>query len=91
MNNLKQFVANCYQDDIEHTDVLPSAALLTGVNQPDHYKLFKTFAHEIQQQIASHVCIIQSRDCPNMKAAIETLVTGLMVPASAIDQFEVFF
>lgn len=57
---------------------MPTTALLTGINQPDHYKLFKTFSDLVHFDAQSLVSIIQSRDCPNMKAAIETMVSGLI-------------
>lgn len=66
------------------TNNLPTAAFLTGINQPDHYELFKTFSNEIVRRVASHVVIIQSRDCPTMKSAIESMVEGLMMSAGSI-------
>lgn len=79
---LKQFIENsyCSQNGAEDSETknLPTAAVLTGINQPDHYTFFKTFSDLIKQQIKSHVCIIQSRDCPTMKSTIETMVSGLM-------------
>lgn len=61
---------------------MPATALLTGINQPDHIHLFKTFADGIRQMDNVRVCIVQSRDCPNMKSAIETMVSGLMDEAT---------
>lgn len=57
---------------------LPTVALLTGINQPDHVQLFSTFAETVRSEQRSHVCILQSMDCPNMKATVEAMVAGLM-------------
>lgn len=80
---LKNFLENIYdsQNDkgaINDPKNMPTAAVLTGINQPDHYTFFKTFSDLIEREIESHVCIIQSRDCPSIKSAIETMVLGLM-------------
>lgn len=70
--------ANHHNDD-EGDPNLPTTALLTGINQPDHAQLFGTFADIVRREMRSHVCILQSMDCPNMKATIEAMVSGLMM------------
>lgn len=66
-------------DSSDNVDTnLPTVALLTGINQPDHVQLFRTFADNVRSEQRSHVCILQSMDCPNMKATVETMVAGLM-------------
>lgn len=52
--------------------------LLTGVNQIDHLKQFDSLASQILNNFPSRITILQSRDCPNVKAAIEALVGGLI-------------
>lgn len=84
---LRQFVAQSHSrsqqaanaaDADEEDPNMPTAALLTGINQPDHVHLFRAFADIVRGEMRSHVCILQSMDCPNMKAAIEAMVSGLM-------------
>lgn len=79
MEYLRSFVtSNNKSKRSDLDDKMPSIALLTGINQPDHYAFFKTFADELRRDDISLVCIIQARDCPNMKSAIEMMVSGLM-------------
>lgn len=78
MEYLQKFVQNSWRSyDAAETN-MPATALLTGINQPDHFQLFKTFAEGVRQLNNVRVCIIQSRDCTTMKSAIETMVSGLM-------------
>lgn len=59
-------------------EILPTAALLTGINQPDHLKQFESLTHRLHAQQAARVCVLQSRDCATLKAAIESMVYNLM-------------
>ncbi|XP_017040880.1 origin recognition complex subunit 3 [Drosophila ficusphila] len=59
-------------------EVLPTAALLTGINQPDHLSQFTTFTQRLHVLRAAKVCVLQSRDCASLKAAVESLVFGLV-------------
>lgn len=79
MDYLQKFIHTSWRLQLDGADTnMPATALLTGINQPDHFHLFKTFADGICKMNNARVCIIQSRDCPNMKSAIETMVSGLM-------------
>lgn len=69
---------NQSHDDGDGDPNLPTVALLTGINQPDHVQLFRTFAGIVRRELRSHVCVLQSMECPNMKATIESMVCGLM-------------
>lgn len=57
---------------------LQTAVLLTGVNQTDHFKQFDTLSLKIINNCHSIVTIVKSRDCPSIKATIETIVHGLI-------------
>ncbi|XP_037714061.1 origin recognition complex subunit 3 [Drosophila subpulchrella] len=59
-------------------EVLPTAALLTGINQPDHLSQFTALTQRLHAQRAARVCVLQSRDCATLKAAVESLVFGLV-------------
>ncbi|XP_016988887.1 origin recognition complex subunit 3 [Drosophila rhopaloa] len=59
-------------------EVLPTAALLTGINQPDHLSQFTALTQRLHAQKAARVCVLQSRDCATLKAAVESLVFGLV-------------
>ncbi|KAH8384781.1 hypothetical protein KR093_008289 [Drosophila rubida] len=68
-------------------DILPTAALLTGINQPDHLKQFESFTRHLHARQAARVCVLQSRDCATLKAAVESMVYNLMetLPADEPD------
>lgn len=84
MDYLQKFVENSWRLQLDGTETnMPATALLTGINQPDHFQLFKTFAEGVRKLDNARVCIIQSRDCPTMKSAIETMVSGLMEEPSS--------
>lgn len=57
---------------------LQTAVLLTGVNQTDHIKQFETLSLQIANNCSSIVTILQSRDCPTVKSAVEALVAGFI-------------
>lgn len=57
---------------------MQTAILLTGVNQVDHIKQFDSLALQITNDCSSAVTILQSRDCPNLKSAIEALAGGII-------------
>ncbi|XP_052840799.1 LOW QUALITY PROTEIN: origin recognition complex subunit 3 [Drosophila gunungcola] len=59
-------------------EVLPTAALLTGINQPDHLSQFTALTQRLHSQRSARVCVLQSRDCATLKAAVESLVFGLI-------------
>lgn len=68
-----------YIEEVDTTDTnLQTAVLLTGVNQTDHFKQFESLSQKIANNCYSVVSILKSRDCPNVKSAIETLVGGLI-------------
>ncbi|KAL5288502.1 ORC3 family protein [Megaselia abdita] len=64
-----------YIRDVEKLgNILPAAALLTGINQPDHEDQFNTLSQRIKETVKSSVAIINSRDATHLKNAVEALV-----------------
>ncbi|XP_050324671.1 origin recognition complex subunit 3 [Bactrocera neohumeralis] len=61
-------------DTYDMEEIVPAAALLTGVNQPDHLEQFATLTQRILQKMSASVCMLQSRDCATLKSAVETMV-----------------
>ncbi|XP_014099933.2 origin recognition complex subunit 3 [Bactrocera oleae] len=66
-------------DTIDMEEIVPAAALLTGVNQPDHLEQFATLTQRILQKMSASVCMLQSRDCATLKSAVETMVYNFIV------------
>jgi origin recognition complex subunit 3 len=75
LSNLLSFIQNI---DFEESKNLQTAVLLTGVNQTDHLKQFETLSLQIANNCPSIITILQSRDCPTVKSAVEVLVSGII-------------
>ncbi|KAH8372585.1 hypothetical protein KR009_000142, partial [Drosophila setifemur] len=73
VEHLVNFVAMAKPDEL-----LPTAALLTGINQPDHLSQFDALTRRLHDQQAARVCVLLSRDCSTLKAAVEAMVFGLV-------------
>ncbi|XP_052888629.1 origin recognition complex subunit 3 [Anopheles moucheti] len=73
INDLLKFIENS-QPSNKYEGFLPTAALLTGINQTDHLSQFEKLADDIHNNTHSIVVILQARDGTNLKQAIETIV-----------------
>ncbi|ALC42132.1 lat [Drosophila busckii] len=78
LEQLIQFITRRGEGADSDQNVLPTAALLTGINQPDHLKQFETLTERLHREQTARVCVLQSRDCSTLKAAIETMVYNLI-------------
>ncbi|CAO1349099.1 unnamed protein product [Diamesa hyperborea] len=74
LSSLLSFIQNVDTNDAN----LQTAVLLTGVNQTDHLKQFDSLSDQIRNNCYSIPTILQSRDSPNLKSAVESLVSGLL-------------
>lgn len=59
-------------------NILPAAALLTGINQTDNEDQFQRLSRRIKEAVNSPVVIINSRDASNLKVAVEALVSKVV-------------
>lgn len=57
---------------------LQTAVLLTGVNQTDHLRQFEVLSEQIHNNCYSITTILESRNCPSVKSAVESIVTGIV-------------
>lgn len=64
--------------DFQESEDLKTAVLLTGINQTDHNKQFEKLSIQINNNCHAITTVLQSRDCPNIKSAVEKLTAGLM-------------
>lgn len=71
LENLVYFVDNCRN---EETEYLPTAALLTGVNMPDHAAQFSSLCRQIKKKVSPHVCCLYNQDCQNIKNFVENMM-----------------
>ncbi|EAA07165.2 AGAP010406-PA [Anopheles gambiae str. PEST] len=73
IDDLLKFIESCQQTDT-YEGFLPTAALLTGINQTDHLSQFEKLAEDIRNNTLSIVVLLPSRDGSSLKQAVETIV-----------------
>lgn len=54
------------------------AAVLTGINKPDHHVYFKFLTNEMRKKKIARTVFLPARDCPNIRTAMETLVSCML-------------
>ncbi|XP_063706309.1 origin recognition complex subunit 3 [Culicoides brevitarsis] len=74
-NDLIKFMQESDSLDI---DTIPTAALLTGINQSDHIAQFNKLCKKLESQLDALIIVLESRNCPTSKATIESLITSFM-------------
>ena len=57
------------------TPEIPTAALVTGVNMPDHGVMFGNLKKLIAGQVSPYMANLKSKDCINVKTTMGKLVT----------------
>uniref|UniRef100_A0A336LPV0 Origin recognition complex subunit 3 n=1 Tax=Culicoides sonorensis TaxID=179676 RepID=A0A336LPV0_CULSO len=70
-----KFVQEC---NCTYSDTIPTAALLTGINQSDHISQFNKLCVKLRSELDALIVVLESRHCPTPKAAIETIVNALI-------------
>ncbi|XP_060081142.1 origin recognition complex subunit 3-like [Ylistrum balloti] len=60
------------------TKEIPTAALVTGVNTPDHGVMFATLVNLLQEKVTPLVAILQSKDCNNVKNTLSKLLGQIL-------------
>ncbi|XP_077977190.1 origin recognition complex subunit 3-like [Glandiceps talaboti] len=54
---------------------IPTAALITGVNTPDHTDMFTHLTSLLRGQITPYIALLGSKDCNNMKSTMSKLLS----------------
>lgn len=75
LSNLVSYLENCYLNAVTE---IPSVALLTGINMPDHAAQFTTLGEQIKKNISPHVVVLYSDDCPNIKTLMENMINQIL-------------
>lgn len=65
-------------NDASNMTLLRVAAILTGINKPDHYQYFKLLSNTMSKNKIARTVFLPARDCPNVRTAIETLVSCII-------------
>lgn len=77
LDQLFQFVAKDEECIKTNATYLRVAALLTGINKPDHYQYFKLLSQKMQKEKIAQTVFLPARDCPTVRAAIGVLVSTI--------------
>ncbi|RZF40020.1 hypothetical protein LSTR_LSTR002423 [Laodelphax striatellus] len=80
LDDLAEFISKC--DTVKGK--ISSAALLLGVNMPDHTTLFSALSNRIRANMTPHVAILDSTDFTTVRSAIEKMV-ALLVKEKIVD------
>ncbi|XP_014363430.2 origin recognition complex subunit 3 [Papilio machaon] len=77
---------NNYFGSIE--GVIPTATLITGVNQPDHVSQFNALINLIRQNVTPHIAMTHSQDGSTTKLLVENVVWQLINGQGMLDHSE---
>ncbi|XP_026751186.2 origin recognition complex subunit 3 [Galleria mellonella] len=90
LNDMVNYINSFYfnNETDECGSIIPSATLLTGVNQPDHVSQFTALISKIRQEVTSHIAMVNSQDAPTLKHLVENTVWQLIHGYEALDDIE---
>ncbi|CAH0749701.1 unnamed protein product [Diatraea saccharalis] len=86
VNYVQSFFGNYNSEMME--GIIPSATLLTGVNQPDHVSQFITLVKKIKEDVTPHVAIVNSQDSSTLKHLVENAVSQLIHGSETLEYDE---
>ncbi|XP_068630803.1 origin recognition complex subunit 3 [Battus philenor] len=80
LNDVVSYINSFQHNDQSFTPngVIPTATLLTGVNQPDHVSQITTLIDLTRDNITPHVAIINSYDGSSIKLMVENMIWQLI-------------
>ncbi|XP_077869798.1 origin recognition complex subunit 3-like [Saccoglossus kowalevskii] len=64
---------------------IPTAALITGVNTPDHNDMFCQLLTLLRDKITPYIALLGSKDCNNVKSTMMKLLSQLMGSTNHLD------
>ncbi|CAK6956897.1 origin recognition complex subunit 3 [Scomber scombrus] len=67
---------------------IPTAALVLGVNVPDHDMTFQSLSDLLQQSVTPHVVSVQAKECGALKHLMKRVLEKLMNTVVAVDDDE---
>ncbi|XP_053191596.1 origin recognition complex subunit 3 [Scomber japonicus] len=92
LNSLLDFTRKC-SSTRQHSDwasqmrasEIPTAALVLGVNVPDHDMTFQSLSDQLQQSVTPHVVSVQAKECGALKHLMKRVLERLMNTVVAVD------
>ncbi|XP_015175736.1 PREDICTED: origin recognition complex subunit 3 isoform X2 [Polistes dominula] len=89
ISDLQSFVLSVQSNSIDiFKNELPTAMLLTGVNIPDHSKIFQKIVHTLET-LTLNVAILWSKDSNNIKSIVSDTVFQFMNKNGEDDEYEI--
>ncbi|KAM6973228.1 origin recognition complex subunit 3 [Aplochiton taeniatus] len=67
---------------------IPTAALVLGVNVPDHDMTFQSLFDLLQQSVTPHVVSVQAKECGALKHLMQRVFKSLMGSSVSVDDSE---
>ncbi|XP_053290337.1 origin recognition complex subunit 3 isoform X1 [Pleuronectes platessa] len=67
---------------------IPTAALVLGVNVPDHDMTFQSLSEQLQQSVTPHVASVQAKECGTLKHLMKRVLEKLTGTDVAVDDDE---
>ncbi|XP_019940133.2 origin recognition complex subunit 3 isoform X2 [Paralichthys olivaceus] len=67
---------------------IPTAALVLGVNVPDHDMTFQSLSEQLQQSVTPHVASVQAKECGTLKHLMKRVLERLTGSVVAVDDEE---
>ncbi|KAM9707674.1 origin recognition complex subunit 3 isoform 2-T2 [Menidia menidia] len=64
---------------------IPTAALMLGVNIPDHDMTFQSLSDQLQQSVTPHVVSVQAKECAALKHLMKKVLERLTDTVVALD------
>nr|XP_002121235.3 origin recognition complex subunit 3 [Ciona intestinalis] len=77
-NGLLSFVENAHSVNHGNRIQIPTAALVTGVNIPDHSELFSSLKSKVTTNVSPHVVLLHSKQCLTMKSMMKVVSRQLI-------------
>ncbi|XP_071379842.1 origin recognition complex subunit 3 isoform X1 [Centroberyx affinis] len=65
---------------------IPTAALVLGVNVPDHDMTFQSLSDLLQQSVTPHVASVQAKECGALKHLMQRVLERLMNTVVSVDE-----
>jgi len=80
INDLLRFVreARVCNDQTRVVTEIPTGALVTGVNVPDHGIFFSSFVNLLKENVTPYVAQLQSKACSNLKFLMRSALDALV-------------
>uniref|UniRef100_A0A3B3Z9U9 Origin recognition complex subunit 3 n=1 Tax=Periophthalmus magnuspinnatus TaxID=409849 RepID=A0A3B3Z9U9_9GOBI len=88
LDRLLDFTKKCFSADGEippRSTEIPTAALLLGVNVPDHDMTFQSLSDLLRRRVTPYVASVQAKECGALKHLLKRVLERIMDGVVAVD------